>query len=209
MTSLRIAAQSVLHQLNRQSPPDPATLERMIHVVDRQVGRLSGLVTHLLDTVRLQSGTLQLERTPTDLAQLVRDVLQGMQAQTMNHHVIVTAAQPVWACVDGFRLEQVITNLLDNAVKFSPEGSRIDIEVAALSPREARITVRDRGIGVPPEHRAHLFTRFYQAHASEHRSGMGLGLYICREIVEQHGGTIDVEFPPDGGTCFVVELPAQ
>jgi signal transduction histidine kinase len=71
------------------------------------------------------------------------------------------------------------------------------------------VTVRDHGIGVPPEHRARLFERFFQAHSTDHRSGMGLGLYITRQIVELHGGHIEVEFPPDGGTRFVVEIPAE
>jgi signal transduction histidine kinase len=99
-------------------------------------------------------------------------------------------------------------NLIDNAVKFSPSGGRIDVELEQVELDTIRFAVRDHGIGVPEEHRSQLFTRFYQAHGREHRSGMGLGLYICREIAEMHDGTIRAEFPNDGGTRVVLEIPA-
>jgi len=106
----------------------------------------------------------------------------------------------------------VIRNLLDNAVKYSPDGGPIEVEVAGSTGDEApgvRVEVRDRGIGIPPEHRARIFDRFVQVHAGAHYAGFGLGLYISREIVERHGGAIRAEFPADGGTRFVVELPIR
>jgi len=87
--------------------------------------------------------------------------------------------------------------------------TEIDIEIAQPAAETVRFVVRDRGLGVSPEHRPHLFERFYQAHSHDHRSGMGLGLYISREIVDTHGGRIAAEFPPDGGTRVVVELPSE
>ena len=100
----------------------------------------------------------------------------------------------------------MITNLLDNAVKYTP-GGLIEVLLSSPSPSNVVISVRDHGAGVPTEHRARLFERFYQAHAD--RSGMGLGLYVSRQIVERHGGTIYAEFPADGGTRFVVSLPVR
>jgi signal transduction histidine kinase len=111
--------------------------------------------------------------------------------------------------LDPLRIEQVLTNLLDNAIKYSPDGGQIHISLS----REAdnvRLSVRDHGVGVPVEHRGHIFDRFYQAHAGgplTSMAGMGLGLYISRQIVELHGGSIDAEFPDDGGTRLVVSLP--
>jgi signal transduction histidine kinase len=96
--------------------------------------------------------------------------------------------------VDPLRLEQVLTNLLSNAIKCAAGAT-------------VRLAVRDRGLGIPEEHRAHLFDRFYQAHADHYRSGLGLGLYISREIVELHGGPLEAEFPADGGSRFIVTLP--
>ena len=91
-------------------------------------------------------------------------------------------------------MEQVVTNLLDNAIKFSPSGGTIEVEVSAPTPDTVRLAVSDPGIGIPPDRRARIFQRFYQAHADDHRSGMGLGLYISRQIVELHGGHIAADF---------------
>jgi signal transduction histidine kinase len=97
--------------------------------------------------------------------------------------------------------------LLDNAVKYSPEGGQIDVVVAAADNEFAEISVRDNGLGIPPEKRGQIFERFYQAHSGAHRGGLGLGLYISRQIVEQHGGELAAEFPADGGTRFIVRFP--
>jgi signal transduction histidine kinase len=117
------------------------------------------------------------------------------------------ASVPLLVNVDPLRIEQVVINLLDNAFKFSPGSEPIELEVSATSAAMARLDIRDHGIGIPPDNREKIFDRFYQAHASDHRSGLGLGLFISREIVELHSGRIMVEFPPDGGTRFIVELP--
>jgi signal transduction histidine kinase len=116
--------------------------------------------------------------------------------------------------VDPLRLEQVVTNLLDNAVKYSPNGGAIKVTLALRRARDtaadwAELSVRDYGLGIPPEQRGQIFERFYQAHGNGHKSGLGLGLYISRQIVELHGGEICAEFPPDGGTRFVVRLPIE
>jgi two-component system sensor histidine kinase MprB len=97
--------------------------------------------------------------------------------------------------------------LLDNAIKFSPPGSPIEVRIAEPGPTGVTLAVRDHGIGIPAELRPRLFERYYQAHDAEYRSGMGLGLYLSRQIIALHGGSIHAEFPPDGGTRFVVHLP--
>ena len=113
---------------------------------------------------------------------------------------------PAW--VDPLRLEQVLSNLVGNAIKYSPDGGPIALTLA-VDPGGAtvRLAVRDWGLGIPEERRAHIFDRFYQAHADHHRSGLGLGLYISREIVALHGGRLEAEFPADGGARFIVTLP--
>ncbi len=103
----------------------------------------------------------------------------------------------------------MVANLLDNAIKYSPDGGRIEVEVALPTPETLRLAVRDYGTGIPPDQREGLFDRFYQAHTASHTSGLGLGLYLSRQIVELHGGRIGAEFPPDGGTRFVVTLPTN
>jgi hypothetical protein len=113
----------------------------------------------------------------------------------------------VLAAVDPLRLEQVVANLLSNAIKYSPPGRPIDVEVATPTADTVSIAVQDRGIGIPAEHQRRLFERFYQARPGDRVAGLGLGLYISRQIVELHGGRIEVESPPDGGTRFIVSLP--
>jgi signal transduction histidine kinase len=119
--------------------------------------------------------------------------------------------------VDALRLEQVLTNLFDNALKYSPPGSPVRVRVRRVSgtaglapgagPDRVRITVTDRGPGVPLEDRPHLFGRFFRSRATDATAGMGLGLYVSRQIVELHGGTIRADFPAAGGTRIVVDLP--
>ena len=167
----------------------------------------SPLKIALADRLHVQGVPVKLERRMINITQLVGQLGEQAQAQTEKHQLVVSAGEEVWAEVDALRLEQVVQNLLENAIKFSPEGGRIDIRVCQPTRQTLHLLVRDRGLGVAPEHRPHLFERFYQAHGSSHQSGLGLGLYISRTIVEQHGGTIRAEFPPDGGTRMVVTLP--
>jgi two-component system sensor histidine kinase KdpD len=103
----------------------------------------------------------------------------------------------------------VLSNLLENAVRFSPEGGRIDIELSRPNNETVQLAVRDRGIGIPIVHRPRIFEPFYQGHLEDGRSGLGLGLSIAHKIVEFHGGRIEAQFPEDGGTRMVVTLPAR
>jgi signal transduction histidine kinase len=138
---------------------------------------------------------------------LVEEAVGRARALSERHPITVQAPPRLEADVDSLRLEQVLTNLLDNAVKYSPEGGQIDVVVAAADNEFAEISVRDHGLGIPPEKRGQIFERFYQAHSGAHRGGLGLGLYISRQIIEQHGGELAAEFPADGGTRFVVRFP--
>ena len=207
MTSLQVAVQFLLRQLERSGTLDPRQVTRALNAVDEQTQKLARLVTELLETVRLQASRLQLDLETEDVQALVARTVERAQARTRRHELVLVSPEAVMARVDALRLEEVMDNLLDNAIKFSPGGGRIDIELHPRADEAIRLTVRDRGIGIPAEGRAHVFERFYQAHP-EQRSGLGLGLYVSRQIVELHGGRIDAEFPEDGGTRFVVDLPA-
>lgn len=208
ITSLRIAAQMLLRQMHQPNAIEADRLERSLRAIDLQSIKLSRLVTQLLDRVRLQKGRLDLEMRQTDLVDLIKDVITSAQLTSDRHRVIFSAPDSMWAVVDPLRFEQVVTNILDNAVKFSPDGG--DVTVKLWQDRNLiHLTVEDTGIGVEPDKRSSLFERFYQAHGSENRSGMGLGLYISREIMNMHGGTIAAEFPEDGGTRIVVAVPAD
>ena len=159
-----------------------------------------------MDAARLETGELPVRPRPTDLAALARAVVAARRATAPGHALAVRAPGPVVAPVDAARFEALLGNLLDNAVKYSPAGGPVEVDVEADGAGQARVAVRDRGVGVPPERRAGLFDRFHPTPGT-HLDGLGLGLYLSRRIAERHGGSIAVEHPEDGGTRVVVTLP--
>jgi signal transduction histidine kinase len=177
--------------------------------VGSQADKLARLVGQLLDVSRMESGKLQLERQPTDVVALVHQVAAAAQPLTEQHTLHVTTPAALECDVDPLRLEQVLTNLVDNAIKYGLEGGSVELSVSQPAPETVELSVRDHGPGIAPHRRADIFERFYQAHDDGGRKGMGLGLYVSREIVELHGGHIRAEFPDDGGTRFVVWLPCS
>lgn len=209
MTSLRAASQLVLRRLHRGGTLEPQHLLQSLNTIEGQVFRLSRLVDQLLDTTRLQSRPLDLDRTTVNLTALATYLVDEASQRAPSHRFELAAAADIEAEVDALRIEQVLTNLLENAVKFSPPESLIEVAVSQPDDVTVQLSVRDHGYGVPPEHRERVFERFFQAHAQSHRSGLGLGLYISREIVERHGGAIAAEYPEDGGMRFVVTLPRE
>jgi signal transduction histidine kinase len=174
--------------------------------IDEQASRLRRLLLRLLDSAQIETGKLRIEPIQTDLAALVHAILARHPGQD-THTLVGTGAEHLEAVVDPLRFEQVVVNLLDNAVKFSPEGSTVVVAVEQDPEGGARLSVTDQGVGIAPDQRARVFERFHQAHAGDSWAGLGLGLYITREIIELHGGTVRIEEPAHHGTRFVVTLP--
>jgi signal transduction histidine kinase len=187
---------------DRHLAPELPSIQRLV----REGQRLRSLVNELLDASRLERGALVGETEPTDLAGLAQEVAQGRSDAPMR--LIVEAADAVVASCDRLRMGQVLDNLIDNALKFSPSPSPVHVRVWA-DDGEARCLVSDEGIGIPAEDLPHIFERFRRAGNVDERRypGMGLGLYISRGITEQHGGRIWVESTPGRGTTFHVALP--
>jgi PAS domain S-box-containing protein len=210
ITSLRGYAQLLVRQLNRDGVLEASRALRAVEIMDRSAGRLAELVGQLLDLSRIQAGNLALECQEVDLTTLVRRETDAARVRATEHRFLLRVPARLSARVDPLRLEQVLSNLLDNAVKVSPTGSRICVLLARRG-TVVSLSVRDHGPGIPPEQRAHLFERFHQVHTGDQltrRPGMGLGLYLSRQIIELHGGRIEARFPRDGGVRFVVWLPA-
>ncbi len=207
VTNLRGFAQMSLRRLDREGALDPQRIRQTLQTIDLQSDRLARLVNQLLDVASLETGQLVLRPRSVDLAALVQHAVADAQAATRRHTLHLHAPPSVPATVDPARIEQVLANLLDNAAKFSPEGTPIDVDLTTPNSDTVRLTVRDYGRGIPPERRDRLFSRFYQAQTGRPFSGLGLGLYYARQIVELHGGHIEAEFPPEGGTRIVVTLP--
>ncbi|ATB40931.1 PAS domain-containing sensor histidine kinase [Cystobacter fuscus] len=174
-----------------------------------QVARLSGLINDLLDTSRIQAGRLELRHEPVPLQQLTREVLADLRP-VGPHHTFVYEEPDETLIIQGDRgrLAQVLVNLLENAIKYSPTGGTIRLVVERHG-AQALVSVTDKGIGIPSDQRAHLFERFFRARNAPISGfgGLGLGLYICRDIVERHGGRIWVESEVGSGSTFYFTLP--
>jgi signal transduction histidine kinase len=190
------------------SDPQRAYVQKIV----AGAGRLERLVDDLLDFARLEAGAFKLEAREVDLARLVAGLGQafGPQARELQVELHVGTAPVAPLEADPGRIEQVLGNLLDNALKFTPAGGRVAV---AVEEREAvvRIAVSDDGPGITPQHLPHVFERFYQVDASSTRraGGTGLGLAISRALVEAHGGQIGVESEPGAGSCFWFTLPRR
>lgn len=180
-----------------------ASLEKALWGTD-QAGHL---VEMLQDRSRIDRGRFSVQLGPCDLVQLAAGMLDRMRAG-VPHGLALRAEEPVVGEWDGRRLEQVLLNLISNAVKYSPDGGDVVVTVA-VDGREARITVADQGIGIPEEQQDRLFEPYYRAPDASARGigGLGLGLSVCKAIVDAHGGRIWVESKPGKGSRFVVALP--
>jgi signal transduction histidine kinase/Na+/proline symporter len=172
-----------------------------------QVLRLDGLINDLLDLTRIRAKRFRLDAAPMDLAAAVREVLEQHRAEVRaaGGTLRLEAAAPVRGSWDRRRIEQVVANLITNAAKYAP-GSPVEVRVAA-DPAGASIVVRDHGPGIPPEHQERVFRPFERAAGPGGAAGLGLGLYIVKQIVEAHGGSIRVESAPGEGATFTVHLP--
>jgi len=186
----------------------PRAVEGKLDALERQTRRIGVLVGELLDVSRMRLGRLELAFEPGDLSELAREtVLQLHDEIERSGSRLLLDLAPTSGRFDRLRLEQVITNLLTNAAKFG-RGKPITLHVAPDGER-ARIRVTDHGIGISTDDQSRVFERFERAVTSEHFGGLGLGLYIARQIVEAHGGEIRVESAPAAGTSFVVLLPRE
>lgn len=194
--------------LERRAVTDPAAPADLLGIqrIVREAKRLSGLVLELLDAARLEQGRLVGEREPIDLVELARDI--SARDSYQGRRINVSAQAPVVGSYDRQRIGQVLENLVENAVKYSPDESEVRIRVAQRDGR-ALIDVTDEGIGIPPEDLPQIFDRFHRASNVDDRrfAGMGLGLFTCKGIVEQHGGRIWVDSRIGAGSTFHVALP--
>lgn len=207
LTSLRASAQLLLRRIGQGQSVESDTLRPRLLLIEKQTRKLGNLVNQLLDITRVEAGRLRLERAEVDVGHLVEDVVNTAREQTDRHSISLRVQEPLTANADPLRLEQVLANLLDNAIKYSPAGRPIEVDVREVPPGQIEIAVTDHGVGVPVEYRTHLFERFFRVPSSDHLEGLGLGLHISRQIVELHGGTLTVEFPEAGGTRGIVRLP--
>ena len=207
VTALQLQLQLLQRATGRAGGASPDILIEKMEVLGRQCRRIALLVNELLDVSRLRLGRLEMNPEELDLAEVAQESAGHLQqeAARLGSPIEVAAEGAVVGRWDRIRIEQVITNLLSNAIKFG-QGKPIRLAVSSAGDR-ARLEVRDQGIGIEPGDQERVFGRFERAVSSHHFGGLGLGLYISREIVAAHGGTIHLDSRPGSGTTFTVELP--
>ncbi|WNG61841.1 transporter substrate-binding domain-containing protein [Archangium gephyra] len=209
LTSLKLRL-SILHRAVQGAPEQPVRTDILLRELPRieaQAERLRTLIEQLLDVSCIGAGRFELMREEVDLRQVVRDVVEdlGEQLARSGSPLEFRTGSPAIGKWDRFRMEQVVTNLLENAIKFGA-GKPLEVWIEP-GPDAVRLSVRDQGIGFPSEARARIFEKFERAVSEKHYGGLGLGLFIARQIVEAHGGTILVESTPGVGSTFTVVLP--
>jgi signal transduction histidine kinase len=196
--------------LLQDGPWDEQTQREFLEVIALSASRLSALVDNLLDAATLEAGALRLQREPVRVERIAERVLaqRRLLARGFTLHLETRPGLPL-ADADPLRVEQVLANLVDNAIKYSPHGGPIRVRVSSPDEATVAISVSDRGAGIPPEHLEHLFERFYRVEGSGAGiKGAGLGLFICKNLVGSHGGAITVESDVGVGTTFTFTLPA-
>lgn len=203
-TPLTVVQGNLEGMLDGLYPANEATLSSLVD----EIKIISRLVEDLRTLALAESGALQLKKEPTDLAMLVQDAVSPFQTQADAKHVKIKLEilpDLPWVELDPGRMRQVLTNLLANAVRYTPEGGMVSLRFRQADGR-ALLEVQDSGLGIPPDELTHVFERF---HKSSDSGGMGLGLAIAKHLVEAHGGTITAESAPGQGTKMKVELPLE
>lgn len=185
----------------------------LLGIAQKNADRLFRLVSDILDLARIEEGRFSLQRDPFDIVVALRGTIDRLQRLAQEKGITLTLQAPEglsFVLADGLRMEQVFTNLLGNAIKFTPSGGRVGVMVKELA-TELLVEVRDSGVGIPPEHLDRVFDRFYrvQLPAGTEVEGTGLGLSICKAVVEEHGGRIWIESVVGKGTAFFFTIPKE
>lgn len=211
VTSIKATAEVLLLEMERTGAVDMARLKSSLAGIDATATRMAALISGFLDVARLQIGRpLDLQRRPTDIAALTQEVAVEVQRTSNKHQILVEGESALVGHWDGARLRRVVSNLLGNALTYSPEGGDVRVTLARVdgSDAEAVLTVRDTGLGIPAEDLPRIFERFHRGRNVVDRiPGVGMGLAGAWQIVEQHGGTIAVDSQEGYGTTVTIRLP--
>jgi CheY-like chemotaxis protein/anti-sigma regulatory factor (Ser/Thr protein kinase) len=187
---------------------DPARATAALDLLQEQITRMTHLIGDLLEHARVGAGALSLEIVTFDLAVATEITIRLNEREESPRITFLGPSAPVRVRGDPDRIAQILANLLDNAVKYSPPGSPIDVALIVVG-KDAEIRVTDRGVGVPDDERDMLFAPFFRTTRTRDISGTGLGLHISRRIAEQHNGTLSLESGGRGGSVFLLTLPLE
>ena len=207
LNSVYLQAQLRRKLLAGPQPPDRQALLKMVARDERQIQSMIRLLDDMLDVSRLRTGRLAMTPAPFELPELARRVVEAIAEQAAGAGVEIALHAPPQLQVQGddFRIEQVVTNLLTNALRYG-QGKPVTVRVASAD-GHALVSVRDQGMGIAPADQQRIFQQFERAQGATQVPGLGLGLFIARQIAEAHGGRLEVESRPGEGAEFVLRLP--
>jgi PAS domain S-box-containing protein len=194
--------------LQRNIPADvPEKFRTTMGKVSQYIDRLNNLIAELLDVSRIQTGNIELHEGPVDFDKMVAEVIEGIQASTPKHHIVLRGSTNSTIIADESHIIQVLNNLISNAIKYGPDSSLISVHVSNVS-EFVKVSVSDKGVGMTAEDTKRAFERFYRGNdVQKHFPGMGIGLYVCDQIIKNHKGTLWVESEKGKGSTFSFTLP--
>lgn len=202
ITTLKLLIES---GLRKRADKDEITVPvAAFKLVEKELNRLTRLINDLSDVSRLETGKFNLQIDVIDIVALIQESIEQMKTVSKGHVFVFTSCKPIAVLGDGGRVKQVIINLINNAIKYSAPNTSIELSIEQDN-ESVTVAVKDYGVGIPAEHRIHIFDRFYQIEENM-KSGLGLGLHISKQIITQHGGRIWVESQHGKGSTFFFTL---
>lgn len=187
---------------------DEGTRREFLTIIDEETDHLTELIENILESARLESGTIEMSFQPLRLDALIRDVITRVRVRYPDLEIIFRSESSKIIQGDNKRLAQIFENLFSNAVKYAPQ-SKIEISINAVQPSSIQVVFADHGTGISAKHLPYIFDRFYRVPDHPGKSGTGLGLFICKRIIEVHHGKIWAESNNQEGTQFIIQLPTQ
>ena len=205
LTSLSALVQVVQAKLKNS---DDAFFVSAMDKASAQIKRMTAMINGFLNISRLEAGKIQIEKQPVDICKLLNEILEETRMTAGTHEIVMTACTPIIIDADPDRISSVVSNLISNAVKYSPKGKTVEVECKTAD-KMVVISVKDEGMGIKPQDIDKIFDRYYRVESNHtrHISGFGIGLYLSAEIVHRHGGQIWAESKSGKGSTFSFTLP--
>jgi signal transduction histidine kinase len=213
ITSIKGYVQLLLNAFDKNKEKEkqlpPLLVRSSLISVDKQITRLTRLISELLDLTKIETGTLELKKESFSLNQLAIETVEDILYTNTKHEINLYHDFQAYVFADKDRIGQVMINFLTNAIKYSPDNNKIDVFIHQATNGQVAFTVKDNGIGIDKEEQGKIFERFYRAKGKEEQTypGFGIGLFIANEFVQKHGGHVSVESEKGKGSVFTFTLP--
>ena len=208
LTSIKAYMQLLERSMGTEKEDALTDSARYLQRTQLQLDKLQGLIVDLLDISKIESGKMVFNKKVFDFDSLIESTIDIVRQTNPDYHIHLIGRSGVKVCADDIRIEQVLINYLTNAIKYSPENKEIEIRVELPEQDAVKVTIKDNGVGIPADKIEDVFKKFYRVEENSHKfQGLGIGLYICSEILKRHNGTFGVSSQPGIGTEFHFTLP--